>query len=59
MPFVRKIEFGSHVWAPAMTKERLAGDRFREITGFIAYFWLAQERRKQKFLQTCHHKAGS
>ena len=23
------------------SKERLAGDRFREITGFIAYFWLA------------------
>ena len=25
----------------ALIKERLAGDRFREITGFIAYFWLA------------------
>ena len=25
----------------AITKERLAGDRFREIKGFIAYFWLA------------------
>ena len=24
-----------------ITKERLAGDRFREITGLIAYFWLA------------------
>ena len=24
-----------------MAKERLAGDRFGEIMGFIAYFWLA------------------